>query len=86
VDATIQNCVLALECRQRWQELEAVTGTSDVRFCRQCLQQVFFCRTDQELAQNVRLRRCVAFNREGPGEPVSYVGQSAPPYGVEPAH
>jgi hypothetical protein len=62
-DLTIQNCTFAYRCTQSWEGLEPIAGRENVRHCGECQRRVFFCHTDDELANNVRQGRCVAFAR-----------------------
>ena len=39
------------------------TGQVDIRFCGDCQQAVHYCHTDGELAEAIRLNRCVAIER-----------------------
>ncbi|WP_166827833.1 hypothetical protein [Thalassoroseus pseudoceratinae] len=60
--AKVVNCepVFRFRCPNRWESLEP-TETSDVRYCEECDQRVYFCRSDDEIATHVELRHCVAF-------------------------
>ena len=85
---TIENCVFAKRCTQRWAELEPVDASGNVRHCGDCSRHVHFCRTDEELGREVRLGHCVAFRRGGPPGPErnpesrarTLVGMVASPY------
>jgi sulfur relay (sulfurtransferase) complex TusBCD TusD component (DsrE family) len=61
-ELTIRNCAFAFKCTAKWQDL---TKTSNVliNFCEDCQREVYFCENDDELANAVRLNRCVAINR-----------------------
>lgn len=60
--AKVVNCepVFRFRCPNRWESLEP-TETNDVRYCEECDQNVYFCRSDDEIATHVELRHCVAF-------------------------
>ncbi|MGE0116089.1 MAG: hypothetical protein AB7T07_14555 [Steroidobacteraceae bacterium] len=55
----IRNCLFAFKCDKQWGDLIR-TSFEKVRFCTDCSRDVFFCSTDSELAEAVRLNRCVA--------------------------
>jgi hypothetical protein len=55
----IRNCTFGFKCATEWEQLNE-TSSPDVRFCLDCEKEVHFCRTDEQLAQAIRLNRCVA--------------------------
>ena len=55
---TIRNCIFQFKCSARWEDMIPVTPT--VRFCGECQKEVFYCSSDEDLAYNVRLNRCIA--------------------------
>ncbi len=57
---TIRNCRFAFKCDKDWDSL-GYLGNDDVRFCQTCQKEVHFCNDDDELIQNIKLNRCVAF-------------------------
>ena len=59
---TIRNCKFAFKCTRTWESL-IETGQVDIRFCGDCQQAVHYCHTDGELAEAIRLNRCVAIER-----------------------
>jgi hypothetical protein len=59
---SIRNCRFAFKCDKKWDDLEE-TQEELIRFCNMCEKEVHFCEDDDELARNVRLNRCVAFNK-----------------------
>jgi hypothetical protein len=63
MNVPIRNCEVkfAYECPKEWSRLEA-TDREDVRFCRQCSKEVFFCRTTDEATAHARKGRCVAID------------------------
>lgn len=62
-NVSIRNCRFAFKCDKKWDDLDETRDTL-IRFCNTCEKEVHFCEDDNELAQNVRLNRCVAFLRE----------------------
>jgi hypothetical protein len=67
---TIRNCVFSFKCDAQWEDLEEISSNDyvdpdKVRFCSACQREVFFSETDEDLAHNVRLNRCVAIYRSG---------------------
>lgn len=60
---SIRNCRFAFKCDKKWDDLDE-TRNDNIRFCNTCEKEVYFCNDDSELAQNVRLNRCVAFDRD----------------------
>ena len=60
--AKVVNCepVFRFRCPNRWESLDR-TETSDVRYFEESDQNVYFCRSDDEIAIHVELRHCVAF-------------------------
>jgi hypothetical protein len=69
MNAPIRHCDVkfAYECPKEWSRLEA-TDREDVRFCRQCSKEVFFCRTTDEATAHARAGRCVAIDAEEKAE------------------
>ena len=61
-NVSIRNCRFAFKCDRKWDDLTE-TREGEIRFCNVCEKEVHFCSDDQELARNVRLNRCVAFNK-----------------------
>ena len=59
---TIRNCIFAFKCTAKWDELTP-TDDDKINFCEQCQREVYFCEDDEELANAVRLNRCIAINR-----------------------
>ena len=59
---SIRNCRFAFKCDKKWGDLDA-TEEDSIRFCNACEKEVHFCEDDEELARNIRLNRCVAFNK-----------------------
>jgi len=57
--ATIRNCKFAFKCSKQWDDL-VLTAFDQVRHCNSCERDVFYCRTDADLADSIRLNRCIA--------------------------
>jgi len=55
----IRNCTFAYRCDQKWEELKE-TEQATVRFCDACKQEVFFCDTNDQLADAIKHNLCVA--------------------------
>ena len=64
---TIRNCKFGFKCSANWQELEPTEDDESIRFCKDCLREVYFCKTDEELIHNVINNRCIAIIREEHG-------------------
>lgn len=65
-EVTLQNCRLRNPCPKPWDGMLPVNATGTIRFCDECQKNVHLCRTDKELASNVRAGNCVAFFRSPP--------------------
>ena len=48
------------QCEQRWFTLNKIEGTSDIRFCAQCTKTVHWCKTEDDIKEAIRHKRCVA--------------------------
>lgn len=55
----VRNCQFSFKCSKQWEELTR-TSFERVRHCASCSRDVFYCATDAELAESVKLNRCVA--------------------------
>lgn len=62
-EVNLRNCQLAFRCKQKWEEMTPTRPDGTVRFCLDCMTEVFFCRTDQDLINHIRWNHCVAFER-----------------------
>ena len=60
---SIRNCTFVFKCDRQWSLLKK-TSLPNVRFCEDCEREVFYCETDQQLAESVALNRCVAIQVE----------------------
>ena len=56
----IRNCKFGYQCDRDWDDLKAIDVEDDVRYCSSCHSIVYFCHTDEDLAESIRLNRCVA--------------------------
>lgn len=70
----IRNCndFFELRCPMNWNDLEG-TDNVGVRFCRECKDRVFFCRTANEALNHAKAGHCVAL----PGQDGSAAGFGA---------
>lgn len=64
----IHNCTVSFQCLKLWQRLRA-TDDLKVRFCDHCFEQVHLVETEQELAEQSALGRCVAILNLSPQHP-----------------
>jgi hypothetical protein len=55
----IRNCTVKFKCPQLWKQL-ATTDDPKVRYCDQCLEHVYLVQSEEELAEQSALGRCVA--------------------------
>lgn len=61
----IERCRLSYRCTQRWEVLEPLPGSVNVRFCSKCQSAVHLAQTRAELADFARQGKCVAFLQGG---------------------
>jgi len=59
IKTTIRNCTFAFKCTMNWNELSE-TDEDSIRFCQNCQKEVFFCNTDEELAEAIKKNKCVS--------------------------
>lgn len=67
-ELTIRNCVFSFKCDAKWENMKQdysddYIEPDSVRFCTICQKEVFLSLTDEDLARNVKLNRCIAINR-----------------------
>jgi hypothetical protein len=55
----IRNCVLGRDCKQIWERL-IETNDSSLKYCRKCEKNVFMILSDTDVANAIRLNRCIA--------------------------
>jgi hypothetical protein len=56
---TLRNCVFGFKCTAKWNDLDRTSNRS-IRFCQECQKEVHLCLRDEELAEAIKLNRCVA--------------------------
>lgn len=47
------------QCPMEW-ELLSTTAEEDIRFCRKCEKNVYFCHSDEEVAAHAKVNHCIA--------------------------
>ena len=73
----LRNCSFKLVCHADWELMEPTVINGNQRYCETCKKQVFFCTTDQELAEHVRDNDCVAIFDFGKKEKNILIGEIA---------
>lgn len=63
VEVKLRNCQLAFRCKQSWDEMTLTRPDGTVRFCLDCMKEVFFCKTDHDLIEHIKHDHCIAFER-----------------------
>jgi hypothetical protein len=38
-------------------------GNENIKFCSDCQKEVYLCETDEELAKNIKLNRCISISK-----------------------
>ncbi|MDX1524932.1 MAG: hypothetical protein R3273_01660 [Pseudidiomarina maritima] len=75
--AEIQNCIIKFKCTKTWESL-AESGNANKRYCSECKQDVYACRTDSDIARHIKLSNCIAiFNQT---QDKLFVGELSTPY------
>jgi len=59
-EAKIRNCTFAFRCKENFYEMMATRDDGTVRFCVSCVQEVFLCKTNEELSDHIRSNHCIA--------------------------
>lgn len=59
-ETKIRNCTFAFRCKENFYEMMATRGDGSVRFCVNCMQEVFLCKTNEELSDHIRSNHCIA--------------------------
>ena len=60
-DQKIRNCRFVYQCSKKWRDLTLMLSEGpNIRFCEECQQCVFLCKTDRQLEKAIRNSRCVA--------------------------
>jgi DNA-directed RNA polymerase alpha subunit len=62
-------CQFRFKCTERWDDLTPIAGESTTRFCTVCRSPVYMTGSYEELAINIREKRCVAIFLENPSGP-----------------
>lgn len=65
---TFVECTMKLICPQEWGKLQ-VTPRPDVRHCRVCAKDVYYCNDDEDLAAAIKASHCVAYKGQSPEFP-----------------
>lgn len=73
----LRNCNFAFVCNADWESMNPISSNDKQRFCETCQKQVFFCATDEELAEHVRDNDCVTIFEFGKKEPQMLIGEIA---------
>jgi hypothetical protein len=60
----LRNCKLAFQCDQEWQTLDSTSEGKDIKYCNICDRNVYFCNSNEELAEAVKNNRCIAIKNE----------------------
>ena len=58
----LRNCSFGYQCTQDWHKLKE-TNDKEIKFCRQCAQNVYMVHSDQELIKAINENKCIAFIR-----------------------
>lgn len=73
-EIALRNCEFAFRCKENWDEMMPTRDDGSARFCLDCMKEVFYCKTDDELIKNVRLNHCVAITKVVRSRPVMLLG------------
>ena len=63
----IRNCVFSIKCKKKWENMKSDMDDDDnekIKFCSDCQQEVYLCETDEELARNIKLNRCISIPKD----------------------
>ena len=77
-EVTIRNCSFAFRCKQKWEEMTPTRDDGSVRFCLDCMKEVFHCATDRDLVNHVRLNHCISITRVVRGKEFRLLGDIRP--------
>ncbi len=58
----LRNCRFGYQCTQDYDKLKE-TNDKDIKFCRQCAQNVYMVHSDKELIKVINENKCIAFIR-----------------------
>ena len=60
----IRNCVFSIKCKKKWENMESdMDDNENIKFCSDCQKEVYLCETDEELAKNIKLNRCISISK-----------------------
>jgi hypothetical protein len=62
----IRNCVFSIKCKKKWENMGSDMDDDDnenIKFCSDCQKEVYLCETDEELAKNIKLNRCISISK-----------------------
>jgi hypothetical protein len=71
----LRNCNFSFVCNADWDSMTPSASNGKQRFCDTCNKQVFFCSTDEELAEHVRDNDCIAIFEFGKKENSMLIGE-----------
>lgn len=73
-EAKIRNCTFAFRCKENFYEMMATRDDGTVRFCVNCMQEVFLCKTNEELSDHIRSNHCIAILQKVRGRETMLLG------------
>lgn len=73
MSSMIANCIFGYKCDQSWDAL-ADTDDSNVKYCKHCKNNVFYCSTPEELMRAIRRRVCVSVDKLESGKKIRLLG------------
>ena len=73
----IRNCEFRFKCPKDWDALKP-TDREGERYCNECNQIVYFCRTNKQLMAAIQEDRCVAVRVNAPEEDVPLIEVGMP--------
>jgi|GEM_PF-5807770 len=63
----IRNCIFSIKCEMKWEDMESDMNRprdgEEIKFCSDCQREVYLCETDEELAKNIKLNRCISISK-----------------------
>ena len=73
-EAKIRNCTFAFRCKENFYEMMPTRDDGTVRFCLSCMQEVFLCKTNDELSDHIRSNHCIAILQKVKGKETMLLG------------
>jgi len=73
----IRNCQFRFKCPKAWGALK-LTEIEDQRYCTECEQIVYFCKTNKQLMTAIQEDRCVAVRVNDPEEDLTLIEVGMP--------